>query len=126
MPDRALKIMVVDDDRDVADSFALLLRCLGQEVRVSYSGSAALVALTEFEPSLAFLDIGMPDMDGYETARRIRASGRGQGLVLAALSGWGQDEDRRRAMAAGFDHHFVKPIDIDALERLIAAMVSRP
>jgi PAS domain S-box-containing protein len=120
-PAPKLRALVVDDDRDVADSFVMLLACLGVEVRAAYGGAAALAVIREFKPHLAFLDIGMPGMDGLETARRIRAEPRGKDIMLAALSGWGRDDDRRRAMEAGFDHHFVKPIEIDVLETLLAS-----
>jgi CheY-like chemotaxis protein len=118
----AHRVLVVDDDKDVADTLAMLLECLGAETRVAYSGAAALVATDEFRPELAFLDLGMPDMDGYETARRIRLLQNGATLILAALSGWGREADRRRSMEAGFDHHFIKPIKVEALEGLLASL----
>ena len=116
------RILVVDDDRDVADSLVMLLQLMGADVRVVYSGEAALAAVVEFKPHLALVDIGMPSMDGYETARRIRKLPEGQNLVLLALSGWGRDDDRRRSTEAGFDHHFVKPIKIEALESLLTPL----
>jgi signal transduction histidine kinase/ActR/RegA family two-component response regulator len=115
------RVLVVDDDRDVADTLVMLLQSMGADVRVAYGGAAALPAVAEFKPHFAFVDIGMPVMDGYETVRRIRMLPEGKDIVLAALSGWGRDEDRRRATEAGFDHHFVKPIDIDALENLLGS-----
>jgi len=120
-PELPRRILVVDDDRDVADSFVMLLRCLGMDVRVAYGGAAALAAVAEFKPRLAFVDIGMPGMDGYETARQIRRVPAGQDLILVALSGWDRDDDRRRSAEAGFDHHFVKPIEVDGLEKLLAS-----
>jgi CheY-like chemotaxis protein len=113
------RVLVVDDVRDVADSLVMLLQTLGADVRAVYDGEAALAAVVEFRPQLALVDISMPKMDGYETARRIRLLPEGRDIVLAALSGWGQEDDRRRAFAAGFDHHFLKPVDIDALEKLL-------
>jgi CheY-like chemotaxis protein len=89
---------------------------------VTYGGAAAIVAITEFKPHLAFVDVGMPGMDGYETARRIRALPEGKNIVLVALTGWGQAGDRQRAMEAGFDQHFVKPIEVGALENLLASI----
>ena len=115
-----LRTLVVDDDRDVADSFVMLLSCLGAEARAVYEGSAAIGALQEFAPHLIFLDLGMPGMDGLETARRIRALPQGARLQLVALSGWGRNEDRARTLQAGFDLHFVKPIEIGTLEKLLA------
>ena len=82
-------------------------------------------AVAEFKPHFAFVDIGMPGMDGYETARQIRMLPEGKDIVLVALSGWGRDEDRRRAIEAGFDRHFVKPMEIDALENLLGLARSR-
>ncbi len=116
------RVLVVDDDHDVADSFSMLLQTFGVDTCVVYSGPAAIDALSEFMPRLAFVDIGMPDVDGYETARRIRQLPQGKNLTLAALSGWGNVDDRRRSVEAGFDHHFVKPIDMTALESLLASV----
>ena len=112
------RVLVVDDNRDAADSLGLLLQALGAEVRVVHDGAQALAAVAEFEPALVLLDIGMPRMDGYEVARRIR-SGHSRPPVLVALTGWGQEEDRRRARAAGFDHHLTKPADLDALRQVL-------
>jgi CheY-like chemotaxis protein len=116
-----LRVLVVDDVKDVADSLAMLLQLLGADVRVAYNGAAALAVLTGFKPHLALVDIGMPGMDGHETARQIRNLPQGRNLNLVALSGWGRDEDRRRSSEAGFDHHFVKPLGVDALEMLLAS-----
>lgn len=124
-PDPSRRVLVVDDDRAVADSSAMLFECLGVDVRVAYEGGAALSEVAEFKPHLAFVDIGMPGMDGYETARQIRMLPEGKDLVLAALSGWGQEDDCRRSMEAGFNHHFVKPIAIDVLENLLTSIQSR-
>jgi PAS domain S-box-containing protein len=115
------RVLVVDDDRDVADSLVMLLQLMSADVRVAYNGETALATVAEFKPDLALVDIGMSGMDGYETARRIRLLPEGKDLVLVALSGWGRDDDRRRAMEVGFDHHFVKPMEIDALENLLAS-----
>lgn len=120
--DASRRIVVVDDNRDVADILAMLLQALGWDVRIAYSGVAALAAVSEFKPQLAFVDISMAGMDGYETARRMRMLPEGKNLVLAALSGLGRKDDCRRAMEAGFDHHFVKPIGVDALEKLLASL----
>ncbi|HET8713241.1 MAG TPA: ATP-binding protein [Gemmatimonadales bacterium] len=117
------RVLVVDDNRDAADSLGLLLQLQGVDAHIVYDGNKALAALHEYRPTLVFLDIGMPGMDGYEVARRMRARPEGRDVVLIALTGWGQEADRRRARSAGFDHHLTKPIDIDALPRLLQELV---
>jgi PAS domain S-box-containing protein len=114
------RVLVVDDNQDAADSLAMLLRLAGQDVRAAYDGPSALTQANDFQPALVFLDIGMPGMDGYEVARRLRGESHLQGAVLVALTGWGQEEDRRRSTEAGFDHHLVKPVEPTALEELLA------
>jgi PAS domain S-box-containing protein len=114
------KILVADDNRDAANSLALLLRLAGHEVRVAHDGQAALALAGEFHPDCAVLDIGMPDLNGYEVARRLRHSAFGKNVQLIALTGWGQDEDKRRARDAGFDHHLTKPVDRERLDALLA------
>ena len=119
-PRSGKRLLVVDDNKDAADSLAMLLRLQGHEVRVAYSGTAAVEMTKTYMPDVVFLDIGMPGMDGYEAARRIREQpGLGK-TVLAALTGWGQQEDRRRTAEAGFDHHLVKPPEPKLLEELLA------
>lgn len=115
------RVLVVDDTRDVADSLALLLKTLGAEVRVAYDGESALGALAEFNPEIALMDLGMPEMDGFETAKLLRRQPGGKSVKLVALSGWGQNEDRRLSEEAGFDQHFVKPMDVKALEALLVS-----
>lgn len=115
------RVLVVDDNHDVADSLVMLLECLGAEVRVAYDGPSALETLIGFAPEIALIDIGMPGMDGYETAKRIRERPQGRDLTLIALTGWGQEEDRRRTREAGFDRHLVKPVNDDVLQELLAA-----
>jgi signal transduction histidine kinase/ActR/RegA family two-component response regulator len=117
----ARRILVVDDNGDAAETLAALLAQLGATVFVANSGQAALDALDTFVPDAVLLDIGMPDMDGYEVARRIRADATHNGVLLIALTGWGQQEDQRQSRAAGFDHHVVKPADVNRLRELIAA-----
>jgi signal transduction histidine kinase/ActR/RegA family two-component response regulator len=112
------RILVADDNRDSADGCATLLTMAGHEVRTAYSGRDALALAAEFLPHIALLDIGMPDMNGYDVARQIRAAPWGRSMQLVAVTGWGQEEDRREAEAAGFDHHRVKPVDLDSLEPL--------
>jgi CheY-like chemotaxis protein len=116
------RILVVDDNRDAASSLGTLLEALGADVRVVCDGRAALAALDTFRPSVIVLDIGMPGMDGHEVARRVRQRPGCRNTTLIALTGWGQEEDRRRSQAAGFDHHLVKPADIGALQALLASL----
>ena len=111
--------LIVDDSRDGGETLAMLLRVLGAEVALAHSGRAALECVSTFKPDVVLLDIGMPGMDGYEVARRIRANPANRDISLIALTGWGQDEDRRRSSAAGFNYHLVKPADIDQLRQLL-------
>jgi CheY-like chemotaxis protein/two-component sensor histidine kinase len=113
------RILIVDDSRDGGESLAMLLRVLGAEVALAHSGRDALECVAAFRPDVVLLDIGMPGMDGYEVARRIRANRDNRHISLIALTGWGQDEDRQRSSAAGFDHHLVKPADIEQLRQLL-------
>jgi CheY-like chemotaxis protein len=122
---RPLRILVVDDNRDAAESLAMLLGSLGAKVHAAHSGPEALEKFAAHAPQVVFLDIGMPGMDGYEVARRIRSRHPDSRTTLVALTGWGQDEDRRKARAAGFDHHLVKPAEIDALQELLASVDDR-
>jgi len=110
---------VVDDNQDAAESMRLLLRQVGAEVRVAHDGPQALATFDACRPRMVLLDIGMPGMDGYEVARRIRASGRNPRPAIVALTGWGQEQDRARAREAGFDHHLVKPVDFRTLGQLL-------
>ena len=114
-------VLVVDDNRDAAASMGMLLKFLGAEVQVVQSGRAALEIIESFRPSMVLLDLGMPGMDGYEVARQIRRRPGGQGILLIALTGWGQDDDRRRTHDAGFNHHLVKPADINTLQTIWAS-----
>ena len=118
----ARRVLVVDDSADAADSLALLLELEGHEVATAYSASAALEAAERLQPDVAFIDIGLPQMDGYEVARRLRASDCCRGTRLVALTGYGQPDDRDEARRAGFDHHLVKPADW----RSIGAISERP
>lgn len=121
-PGRALRILVVDDSDDSAESLRVLLELLGHNVRTAHSGTAALECAREFRPEVAFLDIGMPGMSGHEVAQRIRQMPELKGIILVAQTGWGQEEDRRRSAAAGFDHHLVKPVDFAALQNVLSAV----
>ena len=113
------KVLVVDDNRDSAMSLSLLLELDGHEVRRAYDGLEALEIAEEFRPEVTLLDIGMPRLDGYGAARELRRRDWARGTTLVALTGWGQQEDKRLAREAGFDHHMVKPVDPDALRRLL-------
>ena len=114
-PLAALRTLIIDDNVDAAESLAVLLQALGLEVRTAYDGPSGLVLAADYKPEVVLLDIGLPRMDGYEVARRLRNGPDGDGVLLIALSGYGQDEDRRRSEEAGFDHHLVKPASTDVL-----------
>ena len=120
------RVLVVDDNVDAAVSLGMLLKLAGQEVRVAYDGPAALRQAIDFRPDLVLLDIGMPGMDGYEVCRRLRREVRLGKTTLVALTGWGQDEDRRRSHDAGFDHHIVKPVEPSALATAARRVAGRP
>ncbi|MEO8017051.1 MAG: ATP-binding protein [Pseudomonadota bacterium] len=113
------RVLVVDDNRDAAESLAMLLELDQCVVAMAFDGQHALDALDSFGPDIALLDIGMPGMDGYELARRIRATRHGRNITLVALTGWGQADDKQRAADAGFDQHLTKPVDPDLLARII-------
>jgi CheY-like chemotaxis protein len=116
------RVLVVDDNRDAAESLGTVLELLGAQVRLAHAGPEAIEAVAAYRPSVVLLDLGMPGMDGYEVARRLRARQGGAPLSIVALTGWGQDEDRRRTLEAGFDHHLVKPADIEQLQSLLASL----
>jgi CheY-like chemotaxis protein len=118
------RILVVDDNRAGAYTLAKLLEKMGNEVRIANGGEAALEAITTWQPSVLLLDIGMPEMNGYEVARRIREQPEYDGILLVALTGWGQVDDRRRTEEAGFDQHLVKPVDIESLRKLLLSVDS--
>jgi CheY-like chemotaxis protein len=117
---KPLRILLVDDNRDAADSLGMILSGLGAEVRCAYDGPSALELIRNWKPATVLLDLGMPGMDGYEIAARIRRDPAIRGTRLVALTGWGSAADRRRTAAAGFDEHWVKPVDPSRLSRLLA------
>lgn len=117
-PKASRRILVVDDNRDTAVTMAMLLKLAGHQASIAHNGTEALVMLDDVQPDVALLDIGLPEMDGYELARRIRTV-RGD-LLLIAVSGYGQAEDRARSREAGFDEHFIKPVDPEVLLAFIA------
>ncbi|MEO7867438.1 MAG: ATP-binding protein [Candidatus Eisenbacteria bacterium] len=120
------RILVADDNKDAVESLALLLQIAGHEVHRVFDGEAAITSAQDVRPDVALLDIGMPRVNGYDVARRIREFPWGRQMYLVALTGWGQDEDRHRAQAAGFDAHFVKPVDPDAVLRLLGSIATSP
>jgi PAS domain S-box-containing protein len=123
-PQTPRRILIVDDNEDGAESLAMLLEAGGHETHQVHDGFAAIAAGERLRPDLVLLDIGLPRMNGYEVCRRIRQQPWGRDLMLVALTGWGQEEDRQRSKEAGFDAHLVKPVDFDLLDRLLAADVA--
>lgn len=119
-PARPLRVLVVDDNRDAADSLALLLSLDGHDVRVEHSGQGALDAAAAFQPQAVFCDLGMPGMDGHEVATQLRRDTRFSTTLLVAVTGWGTEDDKRRSRAAGFDAHLTKPASEDALAALLS------
>jgi signal transduction histidine kinase/ActR/RegA family two-component response regulator len=117
---RKRRILIVDDNRDATDSLAVMLKMMGHETRTAYDGLEAVQAAAIFRPEVVLLDIGLPKMNGYEAARHIRQQQWGESMALIAQTGWGQEEDKRRALEAGFDHHLTKPVEAAALEKLLA------
>jgi signal transduction histidine kinase/ActR/RegA family two-component response regulator len=115
------KVVIADDNRDAADSLKMLLELSGYDTFVAYNGQQAVDLGVRERPSAFILDVGMPDMTGYEVARRIRQQAWGRGALLVAVTGWGQDDDKERAKAAGFDHHFTKPVDMEAIEQVLVS-----
>jgi CheY-like chemotaxis protein len=115
----AQRILVADDNRDAAESLAMLLTLDGHQVEVASNGAEAVDLFKRSQPGIAILDIGMPGLSGYEVARRIRKAAT-RAVLLIAVTGWGQDADKARAAESGFDHHFTKPVEPTALSDLIA------
>jgi PAS domain S-box-containing protein len=121
----ARKILVVDDNRDSATSLALMLQLMGNETRTAHDGIEGLETAAAFRPDVVLLDLGMPRLNGYDTAQRMREQPWGRDVILVALTGWGQESDRKRSRDAGFDHHLVKPVEPALLERLLAESARR-
>jgi CheY-like chemotaxis protein len=117
-----VRVLVVEDNADSAEALVLLLRMLGNEVEVALDGASGLQAAEAHRPEVVLLDIGLPEMNGYDVARKIREQPWGGQMALVALTGWGQDEDRRLAKEAGFDHHLVKPVDPQKLMPLFQTL----
>ena len=116
-----VRVVVIDDNHDAADVMALLLEEMGSVTRVAYDGASGLLAVEEFQPAVVLLDVGMPGMDGYETCRRIRRQW-GPGIGVVALTGWGEEQDKRLTQQAGFDIHLTKPADPATLEEAIRSL----
>jgi CheY-like chemotaxis protein len=116
------RILVVDDNRDSAESLAQLLESLGNTTLTAFDGYEALEVGTKFHPNVVLLDIGLPKLNGYDTARKIREQPWGHKAVIVALTGWGKEEDRRQSSQAGFDSHLVKPVEFEELTALLATL----
>jgi CheY-like chemotaxis protein len=123
---KPLRVLLVDDNRDAADSMAQALSEAGHDVRVAYDGPSALIVAQGFEPRLALLDIGLPVMNGYELARQLRRQHANRELTLVAVTGYGQAADRERSKAVGFDEHLVKPVSVIDLMALLANLSPPP
>jgi CheY-like chemotaxis protein len=117
------RILIADDNRDGADSLALVLRAYGHEVVTAYDGARAVREVRTFRPDVVLLDLGMPFMNGFEAARQIRATPEGRSVVLVAVTGWGQQKDREQTRDAGFDAHLVKPVDTSDIQHLVQARI---
>jgi CheY-like chemotaxis protein len=120
------RIFVVDDDRDTANTLARLVSMFGYEARAIYDGQEAVEQAALLEPEMALIDIGMPDMDGYETAKRIRQRPGGTNMILVAVTGWTRPVDKQQAYSCGFDLHVAKPVDLPTLKGLLAILEPLP
>ena len=114
------RVVVVDDNADIAAAMSILLTMLGQDVRVAHNGTTALTLAMEYRPDVVFLDLGLPGMDGYEVARKMREQAGGAALTIIAVSGWGDAKSRERSAAAGVDAHWLKPIALPELKAYFA------
>ncbi|MEX1232302.1 MAG: response regulator, partial [Planctomycetaceae bacterium] len=121
-PTTGRRILIVDDNQDSAKSMAMLLKLTGNKTHTAYDGVEAVEAAAKFQPEVVLLDIGLPKLNGYEVARKIREQPWGQDMVLVALTGWGQEEDRQKSKEAGFNAHLVKPVEHSVLMRLLAEL----
>jgi CheY-like chemotaxis protein len=119
------RVLMVDDNRDVATAMSRLMRILGHDVRVAYNGAQALELADSFRPDVVLLDIAMPQMNGYEVARALRSHPQGRNMILVAVTGWGREHDQRRSAEAGFDRHMTKPVDPIALETFLDSITRR-
>jgi CheY-like chemotaxis protein len=119
------RVLIVDDNRDSADSLAMLFEITGNKAFLAYDGVEALEAIEKHRPEVVLLDIGLPKLDGHEVCRRIREKAWGKDIVIIALTGWGQEDDRRKSEQAGFNGHLVKPVDYDRLLSLLAELTNK-
>lgn len=113
------RVLVVDDDTNGLEALATFIQLLGHEVRMARDGREALNAATAFQPHVIFLDIGMPELDGYEVCARLRASARSARAAIYAMTGFGSEEHRKRSARAGFDAHFLKPLDLEVISSIL-------
>jgi CheY-like chemotaxis protein len=118
--DAVLRVLIVDDNVDAVTALELLLQDTGHQVRVAHTGPTGLAAALDFRPDVILLDIGLPELDGFEVAKQIRQQAALQNVVLVAMTGYGREKERQRSQEAGFDHHLVKPADFRTLEQLLA------
>ena len=123
-PAQRFKILVVDDNHDSALSMAMMLSIMGHDTRTAHDGESAVATAESFLPDVVLLDIGLPKLNGYEVAQRIRRTSWGESMYLIAVTGWGQDEDRQRSSEVGLNQHMVKPVEPAALEKLLAELRS--
>jgi DNA-binding response OmpR family regulator len=119
-----LKVLIVDDNQDAADTCAAFLELAGHHVQTAYTGGDALKLAAVFHPHVVLLDIGLPDVSGYDLAKELRRVLTGCNAVLIAVTGWGQEQDKRRASAAGFEYHLTKPIAAEAVESLLGSLAN--
>jgi CheY-like chemotaxis protein len=124
-PAAPMRVLVVDDNHDAADTLAAMVRMLGHQAQALYDPQAVEAAIQHLQPDLVFLDLGMPGRSGFDVARSLRAQPGGRALRLVAVTGWGQAEDRRRSLDAGFDQHLVKPPELEAVKQLCANQEGR-
>jgi DNA-binding response OmpR family regulator len=120
------RVLVVDDTRDVAEMLGELIQMMGHDVRVAHDGATAIAEARRFAPDLVLLDVGLPDMSGYDVARELRAHAGGRAMTIVAVTGWGRAEDQARSAEAGIDLHVVKPITIETVNRLLAPGAPSP
>ena len=118
--DKRCRVLIVDDNVDTAQSLALLLQASGHDVRMAHDGPGAVDAALDYRPDVALMDIGLPGFDGYEVAQRMRKQSVLENATLVAMTGYGQEKDRLRSHAAGFDHHLVKPVNFDSVQKILA------
>ena len=120
------RVLIVEDNRDAAEMLNVLLKSWGQVTQVAYDGPSAVDEAVKFRPQVVLLDIGLPQLNGYEVALRLRQQPWGRQVVIIAVTGWGQQADRDRSAAAGIDHHLIKPVEPEALRSLLSTIANRP